>query len=81
MKVSLTANSNWIQQPDPFRAPILSVEDYIAVEKKLFGSGYYNSTENNASHPVLTPVIETLILQRDGVISETEASSRIEQLG
>ncbi|WP_339700947.1 SusC/RagA family TonB-linked outer membrane protein [Algoriphagus aquimarinus] len=79
LQVSLTANANWIQHPDPFLAPNLSVGDYIDVETDLFSSGFYNSSENNASHSVLSPVVETLILQRDGILTEAEANSRLQQ--
>lgn len=79
MKVSLTANANWIEAPDPFLAPNLSVNDYIDVETRLFDSGFYNSQENSNSNPVLSPVVETLILQRDGKISDGEADLRMQQ--
>lgn len=79
VKVSLTANANWIQHPDPFRVPDLSVNDYIDVEESLFASGFYNSTINNASNPALTPVVETLLQQRNGKITAAEASARIQQ--
>lgn len=80
LQVSLTANANWIQPADPFLAPNLSVEDYIDTEINLFAGGFYTSPENDASHPVLSPVVETLIQQRDGLISESEADSRLQEL-
>ena len=76
-RVSLTANANWIQHPDPFLAPTLSVADFIEVEQELFSAGYYTAAENSLSHPVLSPVVETLILARDGELSQGEADSRI----
>ena len=80
LQVSLTANANWIQPTDPFLSPNLSVGDYIDTEISLFEAGFYASSENDASHPVLSPVVETLIRQRDGVISDAEADSRLQQL-
>lgn len=80
LQVSLTANANWIEPINPFLAPNLSVGDYIDTEMNLFEAGFYNSSENNASHPVLSPVVETLIQQRDGVISEADADARLQQL-
>ncbi|MEB2782173.1 SusC/RagA family TonB-linked outer membrane protein [Algoriphagus sp. C2-6-M1] len=80
LQVSLSANANWIQPADPFLAPNLSVGDYIDTEMNLFEAGFYTSSENGASHPVLSPVVETLIQQRDGLISDAEADSRLQQL-
>lgn len=77
MKVSLTANSNWIQQPDPFLAPNISINDYIGIEETLFESGFYNSTFSNPTRPAVTPVVETLYNEREGLISGEEASARI----
>ncbi|WP_339881109.1 SusC/RagA family TonB-linked outer membrane protein [uncultured Algoriphagus sp.] len=80
LQVSLTANANWIQPTDPFLAPNLSVDDYIDTEISLFDAGFFTSSESDASHPVLSPVVETLIQKRDGVISEAEADSRLQHL-
>ncbi|WP_057937902.1 SusC/RagA family TonB-linked outer membrane protein [Algoriphagus resistens] len=77
MQVSLMANANWIEKPDPFLAPLLSVSDYIDIEQGLFASGYYNSTINNVSQPAYTPVVEILHRQQQGLISEAEANSTI----
>ncbi|MBN7813090.1 SusC/RagA family TonB-linked outer membrane protein [Algoriphagus sp. H41] len=81
LQASLSANANWIQHPDPFLAPNLSVSDFINVERQLFSSGFYNTAESSLSNPVLSPVVETLILARDGVISQSEADSQIARLG
>ncbi|UZD21812.1 SusC/RagA family TonB-linked outer membrane protein [Algoriphagus halophytocola] len=77
LKFSLTANTNWIQQPDPFLAPKLSVNDFIDVEEQLFSSGYYDYTISSITNPALTPVVETLALQREGILSGAEAEERI----
>ena len=79
MRVSLMANTNWIEPIAPFLAPNLSVKDYIDVETQLFESGFYNSTLTNANRPVVTPVVETLFMEREGMISEQEAQSRLAQ--
>jgi TonB-dependent starch-binding outer membrane protein SusC len=77
-RVSFSANSNWVEAPDAFWDPQLSPGDYIEVERMLFGSGFYNSTENNRANPVLSPVVETLIRARDGKISAAEANGIID---
>lgn len=77
LKVSLTANSNWIQQPDPFSTPSISVNEFISIEEQLFEKGYYNSTFSNPTQPALTPVVEMLYQKREGLISGEEADRRI----
>lgn len=79
-RVSLTANANWIQHPDPFLAPNLAVNDFIDVETELFSTGFYTTAENSPGNQVLSPVVETLILARDGVISTGEANAQIASL-
>lgn len=79
MKVSVNANTNWIQQPDPFLEPNMSVGDFISLEQELFAAGVFNSAMINPANPAITPVVETLFQQRDGLITAEEASSRIEQ--
>ncbi|WPR77693.1 SusC/RagA family TonB-linked outer membrane protein [Algoriphagus sp. NG3] len=77
LKVSLTANANWIEQADPYLQPSLTVNEFIDMEEQLFATGYYNSTLASASNPAVTPVVETRYQQREGLISEQEAAARI----
>lgn len=81
LQVDLTANVNWIEPIDAFWEPKMAVLDYIEVERQLFASGYYSASENSPNNPVLTPVVENLILARDEVISDQEADARIAALG
>ncbi|WP_192085345.1 SusC/RagA family TonB-linked outer membrane protein [Algoriphagus sp. Y33] len=76
-RVSFTGNANWIQPTDPFLAPNLGVDDYIDVEEMLFGQGFYTALESDFGNEVLSPVVETLIAKRDGLISASEADARI----
>lgn len=76
-RVSFTGNANWIQPTDPFLAPNLGVDDYIDVEEMLFGQGFYTALESDFGNEVLSPVVETLIAKRDGLISSSEADARI----
>lgn len=77
VRVSFTGNANWIAHTDPFEAPILGVDDFIDMEERLFGQGFYTSLENNRSNVVLSPVVETLIAARDGLISDGDAEQQI----
>jgi len=74
-KVSLLANTTWMERPDPFYRPIMSTPDFVDLERFLFQRGYYNTFENSASRPVLTPAVETLIQLRDGLITQQEADN------
>jgi TonB-linked SusC/RagA family outer membrane protein len=80
-RISFSANSNWIEQPNAFWNPRLNPEDYIEVERMLFNSSFFNATENNRANPVLSPVVETLIRARDGDILAAEANGIIDNLG
>lgn len=80
MKVSLNTNINVVKRPDPFYVPLMGPSDFLDNEIRLFGQGFYRSLENSPSRAPLTPAIEILIMQRDGLISETEAQQRLENL-
>ncbi|RAI93836.1 SusC/RagA family TonB-linked outer membrane protein [Algoriphagus yeomjeoni] len=77
-QVSITGNANWIEKPDPFLAPAMSVNDFIDVEQQLFASGFYDFSLTSITNPVLTPVIETLAAQRSGHITDSDATDLIE---
>jgi len=73
---SLTAGA----KPDLYYQPILSSSDFIDVEQFLFNKQFYANKEANPLHPALTPVVEILIRQRDGLISPVEAQAQIDAL-
>ncbi|SMD44445.1 TonB-linked outer membrane protein, SusC/RagA family [Aquiflexum balticum DSM 16537] len=79
-RVSLLANTTWVESPDPFYSPIMSTPDFVDLEKFLFQRGFYNTFENSASRPVLTPAVETLIQLRDGQITQQEADGILNNL-
>jgi TonB-linked SusC/RagA family outer membrane protein len=73
-------NFTFGKKPDLYYAPSMASSDFIEVEKYLFDKGYYNSTLNNIRFPVVTPVVELLAAQRDGIITAEETSSRLLEL-
>lgn len=78
VKTSVTSNVTVIQKPDLFQTPIISTSEYIDLEKFLFDKGFYNSQINNINtRPPLTPVIELLIKQQAGQISQQQADAQI----
>lgn len=82
--VQLNSNITFIQKPDLFNVSSISSTDYIELEKHLFQNGFYANDELydswNYGHPPLTPVVETLIAERDGTISAAQADAQINAL-
>ncbi|KEO71607.1 SusC/RagA family TonB-linked outer membrane protein [Anditalea andensis] len=77
-KVSFHTNINIIEKPDLFYEPIMSPGDRIDVDRLLFERGSFLGQENSANRPVLPPIVETLIAERDGAISSQQAQERIQ---
>lgn len=80
LKLSVNSNVTVGQKPNLYYTPILSSSDYIDVEQHLFDIGFYDNTINNASHPMLSPVVEILIKQKNHTISDAEANALLDQL-
>ncbi|WP_157243608.1 TonB-dependent receptor plug domain-containing protein, partial [Algoriphagus resistens] len=80
-RVNLMANATLTERPDPFYQPLMSSEELIAIERMLFEDGYYTSRENSISRQPLSPVVENLILHRDGQLSDQQLSQRLTELG
>ncbi len=78
--VNFNSNITFGAKPDQFYLPRMSSSDYIEMEKRLFANGYYFTTETSISKTPLTPVIESLIAQRDGQLTSSEANKQIEAL-
>ncbi|MXV50353.1 SusC/RagA family TonB-linked outer membrane protein [Pedobacter sp. HMF7647] len=79
-QLSVNGNVTVARRPDLFYVPQMSSSDYIDMEEKLFGEGYYQELEQTPGYPGLTPVVELLIAGRDGVMPASEVSSRIDAL-
>lgn len=77
IQVSMTMNQTYIAKPKIYRNRNISSGDFIEVEKLLFDNGYYLSMENDPMHPPLSPVVELLIRQRDGLISQSDVDKEI----
>lgn len=81
-KLSIQFNSNVTAgaKPDQFYIPKISSAEHIELEKILFDRGFYNSTLNSLSRPLISQVIEILVKKRDGQLSASEAEVQIEEL-
>jgi len=60
-----------------YNQQFMNASDFIDVEQSLFEQGYYAWMENYSTHPAMSPVVQLLIAQRDGKISNGEAQSQI----
>ena len=78
--ISFNTNLTAVPAPDLFYQGRMLSADYIDIEKRLFGEGYYRSAELSANKTPLSPVVEVLIAQRDGLIRAAEADAKINAL-
>jgi len=79
-KVTFNSNITIGEKIDPFYVPTMRTSDYIDTEKQLFENGYYTAIENQIAHRALTPVVELLIANRDGLISSEELNTKLAEL-
>lgn len=75
--LGFSANTTVTTEPDVFYTPAISSADFIDVERFLFGQGFYNNQENNNNRPPLSPVVELLIRQRDGLATQQQTDESI----
>ena len=79
--ISLQSNYQFLEKPNLYYSPAyIPAPEYIELEKWLFERGYYNNLENNASKPVLSPVVELLVQNRENILSDDLFSDKLEQL-
>lgn len=78
LSVSFNSNVNITAKPDLYGRKVINTSDYIDVEQYLFRQGFYNSQESSRARPALSPVVETLIRERDGLITTQEAQRQID---
>lgn len=79
-KISFNTTMTFQQRPDLFKANQMSSSDYINVEDTLFQHGFYDWELNNSSYPPITPAIDILYKQRQGLLSASEAEKSLDSL-
>jgi TonB-linked SusC/RagA family outer membrane protein len=78
LTIEINSNLSVISKPNLYyNRNFLNSSDFIDVEKSLFDQGYYISDETDPFYPVISPVVQLLIAERDGRISSEEAESMI----
>lgn len=77
---NLSFNS-WISiqsKPNLFTQDIMSAADYIEIERKLFKTNFYRPIELSLTHAALSPVVESLIENRNGSLSASALEKRLD---
>ena len=77
LNVELTVNTTLTDKPDLSYLRQMASSDFIDVEQELFTRSFYNSEINSPSRPVLSPVVDLLNQEANGIISNQEAERRI----
>lgn len=79
VKIELNSNVTFSSKPNLYNNQISS-NDFIEVEKFLFGKKYKFSDTSSRNHPAFTPVYEILFSQLSGIISDDEANGKLDIL-
>lgn len=81
LQVTLNANVTVGKKPDLFyNRDFLSSAEFIGVERFLFDMGYYNADFTAVNKRPVTPVVDILYRQRQGLLNAAEANTAIDQL-
>ncbi len=78
-KVSFNSNVTITQKPDLFYQSKMSSAQMIENERRLFDKGYYATAETSYSSP-LTPAVELMIANRDGLLSDADLQNQLARL-
>lgn len=81
LQISFNSNLTIGNKPDLYYNPyFLSSSEFIDIEMMLYKEGYYESDIQSSLKPPLSPVVEILLKQTNGQLSDTEATERINTL-
>lgn len=80
LQVSLNTNITVGDKPDLFYQKNMSTGDFIDVEHMLFDQGYFDSDLSDPRQPPVSPVVEILSAERDGLLTESEADAQLNGL-
>ncbi len=79
MNISLNSNFTFTSKPDIYYGQnFLDASSFIDAEQFLFSKGYYNSNITNVRKPTLSPIVEILLNQRNGLITEAQAQEQMD---
>lgn len=81
LQVAVNTNITVGEKPDRFYDPrFLSSPAFIDMETLLFNNGFYDATFTASDYRPVSPVVEILLQQQEGIISQQEAQTRINAL-
>ncbi|UKJ07082.1 SusC/RagA family TonB-linked outer membrane protein [Solitalea lacus] len=80
LKMQLTSNVTVGQKPDLAYLPTISSAGFLDFERHMFRADYYQGLEQDETQSALSPAVELMIQERDGLISPAEAARRLEAL-
>lgn len=80
VNLGLNINTSVTDKPDLFKLKPIASSDLVDVEKILFSNGFYDDLEEDSYHKALSPVVELLIKERDGIITTSNASASLKKL-
>lgn len=81
VQVDLNVNTTLTGEPNLNLFPQTNSADYIGVERLLFQNGFYDNTINSLSRPVVSPVVELLLQNRNGQLSHENLNEQLLNLG
>ncbi|WP_342331913.1 SusC/RagA family TonB-linked outer membrane protein [Pedobacter sp. FW305-3-2-15-E-R2A2] len=79
LKISLNTNVAIKSKPDLFYYNVINSTDFIGIERFLFSKGYYDGQVGDM-FSVLTPVVQILDKQKNGIIDSISAENQINYL-
>ncbi len=79
-EIGLTSNVTVGNRPDLYYHPQLTNVEYIALERDLFGRGFYNGQLNARPRGILSPAVELLAAHRDDGLPEAELDRQLAEL-
>lgn len=81
LTVNLSTAVTVSQKPDIYYDPnFLDANDFINVEQTLFTNGFYDAKEHDPTYPALSPAVEIMIKERDGLLTPAEATAQLDAL-
>lgn len=81
LSIDFAGNFSVTPKPDLYYLSQMTVPDFIAVEQFLYNKGYYNSKINSSSKPPLSPVVELLVANKKGTLSNQMLQDALAKLG
>lgn len=82
-KINITAQSHLrlTSSPNLQRLQWMTTPDFIEVERTLFANGYFVGRENDPNRSLLSPVVELLIANREGQLTDSALEKIIGEYG